>query len=89
VKVDENDSSKDLITTYTYDSNQNIIKKTNPRGKETTYTYDLFDRLKNETDPYRNYILYFYDKDSQIQEIRKYEFKPIPVLSSRTEYTYN
>ena len=43
ILVDELDISKDIITSYSYDDNNNLISKTDPNGNITSYEYDLYD----------------------------------------------
>jgi RHS repeat-associated protein len=61
----------DIVTSYTYDSNERIIKETNPRWKETNYEYDWFDRIIKKTLSDWSYEKYYYDKASNIVKIEK------------------
>ena len=42
-------SSNDLVTTYTYDANNNILTQTNPNGIGITNTYDTGNNLLSKT----------------------------------------
>lgn len=42
-------SSNDLATTYTYDTNNNILTQTNPNGIVITNTYDSSNNLLSKT----------------------------------------
>lgn len=87
VFADPNDPSKDVVTTYAYDRNGNLLSVTDPLGNATSYAYDGFDRRIRVTDPLGNITTYAYDKAGNAIETRTYA--PGQALVSHTLAAYD
>jgi YD repeat-containing protein len=53
-------------TTYTYDSNGNLLTRTDPDGAVTTYSYDANGNLLSVEDGTGNTVSYTYDANDQV-----------------------
>lgn len=62
VIADPNDPSKDIVTSYSYDRNGNLLSVTDPLGNVTSYVYDGYDRKIRMTDPLGITTNWTYDK---------------------------
>ncbi len=69
-------------TTYEYDGNGNIIKETDPLGRETTYEYDGNNLLRKKTDRRGGVWEYRYDENLNLV----WEKDPLGRIN---EYTYD
>ncbi|MCL6584332.1 MAG: putative Ig domain-containing protein [bacterium] len=70
------------ITVYEYDTNGNVVSKTDPLGNTTSYTYDARGNKLSETDALGNTTYYTYDSRDNILS------KTDP-LGNTTTYTYD
>ncbi|MBI3377424.1 MAG: RHS repeat protein [Nitrospirae bacterium] len=69
-------------TTYTYDSNRNLITETDPLGSTTIYTYDTSGNRTSATNALGNTTAYTYNTFGQITSITDSQNKV-------TTYTYD
>jgi RHS repeat-associated protein len=69
-------------TIYQYDSNRNLISKTEPGGITTTYTYDANGNMLSKTDALGNTTTYTYNEFGQVLTITDPD-------GNTTTYTYD
>jgi RHS repeat-associated protein len=79
---------------YTYDSNGNLLTKTDPRGVTTTFTYDQLNRVlirsyTGETNGTTPAVSYFYDGNglTSVPAYSKSKLTKISSSVSETKYT--
>lgn len=70
------------VTSYTYDSNGNMLTKTDPDGSITTYTYDAKSNLTSITDTLGQTTTYTYNNFSEVTLMKD-------PLGYSTLYTYD
>lgn len=63
---DSSDSSKDIVTKYSYDQNGNIIQTIDARNNITTYEYDRFDRMTTTTNSLGTKNILTYDTSGNV-----------------------
>lgn len=80
------DVSKDIVTTYAYDTNNNLTSKIDPRGYTTSYIYDLYDRVIQETNPQNTYTSYVYLKDGAVDTKKAYTSTGLILTSQKWLY---
>ena len=87
-QVQEKNTAGTVIstTTYTYDTNGNIVTQTT-NGQTTGFTYDLFDRLSKATDALGNIAEYTYNPAGNVVLIQTKDAS-LTVLS-KIENIYN
>ncbi len=78
--VDPNDN--EYITNYTYDSNGNMLTKTDPDGDVTTYTYDAKSNVTSIINALGQKTIYTYNNFSEVTSM-------IDPLGNNTTYTYD
>ncbi len=62
------EENKQIITSFVYDNNWNILSQTNALNQTTTFLYDSFNRLVKTIDNLWNIIEYKYNKNDKITE---------------------
>jgi len=62
----------DLTTTYTYDSNDNLVARTDAAGRVTRYTYDEADRQRFAIDGEGGVTETAYDANGRVVAVRAY-----------------
>jgi YD repeat-containing protein len=80
------DTSQDIVTSYAYDTNNNLTSKTDPRWYTTTYTYDLYDRVTQETNPQWTYTTYSYNLDNTVDTMSTYTSTGLILTRNKTLY---
>lgn len=84
-------SGLDKVETLTYDSNGNVLTRTDGKSNVTTFEYDEFDRLHRVIDAIGNERVYTYDEASNVvQALDKMDDvgtnPAIPLRSTLTSY---
>ena len=85
--MDAGDATKDIVTSFTYDRNGNLISTTDPLGNVTTNIYNLFDWKTRTTDFLGAYTSYSYDVAGNVTQIQSYNSANI--LLKKTTSTYD
>ncbi len=55
-------SGTDVVTTYVYDDQNNLVKVTDPKANDTTFAFDDFGRMQSQASPVSGTATYTYDE---------------------------
>jgi|GEM_PF-1136118 len=70
--VDPGSGKLNLTTSYQYDANGNVIRKTDAKSNAIRYVYDASDRLRYTIDPLGGLTETTYDAENRIAGTRRY-----------------
>ncbi|MEK6536726.1 MAG: hypothetical protein AABZ63_04505, partial [Actinomycetota bacterium] len=84
--MDPNDSSKDEVAVFYYDSSYRLVRETDPYGKDTLHTYDAAGNRDTVTDRRGTVTKQIYDASGNVTDIYKAYGAP---GQEHTSYTYN
>ncbi|MBW8311224.1 MAG: putative Ig domain-containing protein [Rhizobium sp.] len=70
--VQMNGNGPDLVTTYAYDANGNLVRRIDAEGNATRYVYDQANRLAFAIDPLGGVTRNWYDEAGRVVATRRY-----------------